>query len=164
VNIDRPIFADLRATDLAFDPLRFFDGRVVSHGFIIDFGGKVRRSFTINFIGTLRDGALNVDEELFFNDGEIAARVWKFAPRGDGTWTASANDIPGPIDIRRGALAGESRWTYRMALPIGGRPMTFDFEDVMVMTAADCMTAVTHVRKLGFKVARIVSTYQRMAA
>jgi hypothetical protein len=164
VNIERRIFPDARASELQFDPLRFFEGDVACDGFVIDRMNKVRRSFVIRFFGTRTDANLTVEETIRFNDGEITDRSWQFVTAGDGAWIAHANDIPGDINIRRGAHAGESRWTYSMTLPVAGRNPLFSFEDVMVMTSATQVTAVTHIRKFGIELVQIITTYRKIEA
>jgi hypothetical protein len=162
VNIERRIFPDTTAAELQFDPVQFFDGNVACDGFVIDRMNKVRRSFVIRFFGTRVDNELKVAETIQFSDGEITNRSWRFAPVSDGKWIAHANDIPGDIHIRSGAHPGESRWTYTMPLTVGGKQLDFSFEDVMVMTSATQLTAITHVRKFGITVAQIVSTYRKL--
>ncbi len=161
MNIERAIFADMTASDLAFDPVAFFAGTVSCSGFLIDRSGRVRRSFTIEFVGTAKAGAIDIAETLYFNDGEVQHRAWHIAPDGKTRWKASANDIPGPITITRGDHPGECRWQYGMALPIGTRHVTLAFEDVMVMTAPTQMTSLTFIRKFGVRVAQLNCTYTK---
>lgn len=162
MNIERRIFPDTRAVELQFDPMHFFAGDVMCDGFVIDRMSRVRRSFVISFFGTRTDDKLTVEETICFHDGEITHRNWEFVATGDGAWIAHANDIPGDITIRRGAHAGESRWRYSMTLPVAGRNSLFSFEDVMVMTSATQLTAVTHIRKFGIGLAQIISSYRKM--
>jgi hypothetical protein len=162
VNIERRIFPDTTAAELQFDPVQFFDGDVACDGFVIDRMNKVRRSFVIRFSGIRTDNKLHVNETIQFNDGEITHRSWQFATLAADAWIAHANDIPGDIHIRRGAHAGESRWTYAMPLHVAGKDRVFSFEDVMVMTSATQLTALTHIRKFGINLVQIVSTYRKL--
>ncbi len=163
MNIETRILAGANQADLAFDPLHFFDGPVACDGFIADRSGRVRRSFTIMFSGVRRGDVIDIFEIMQFNDGEVKERRWQIEPSSTAHWQAKANDIPGSISIVQGDHPGEARWTYDMELPIGKRSIGFAFEDVMVMTAPDIMTAVTHIRKFGIKVAEIITSYRRLA-
>lgn len=162
MNIEPRFIAANAIQDLAFDPVQFFDGKVACDGFIADRGGRVRRSFPILFTGSRNGDGIDIFETMYFNDGEVMERRWHIEPESAGHWHATANDIPGPIAIERGRHPGESRWTYSMALPIGGRPLSFDFEDVMVMAGPGLVTAVTHIRKFGIKVAEIITCYRQI--
>ncbi len=162
MNIERRIFADVTTTDLIFDPVQFFDGQVMCDGFIAGRTGRVRRTFAITFSGVRSGNAIDIFEIMRFNDGEVTERRWHIEPSGAARWQARANDIPGDVEITLGDHTGEARWTYDMALPVGRRSMTFAFVDVMVMTAPDMMTAITHIRKFGIKAAEIISCYRRL--
>jgi Protein of unknown function (DUF3833) len=155
------IVANSSMHDLIFDPLVFFAGDIKCSGFLADRFGKIRRSFIIEFQGVKSGEKLDVNEIMYFNDGEIANRQWQFWNTGLAHWCATANDIPGSINIRHGETSRESRWSYAMPLPIGGRPVSLDFEDIMTLTTQDEMTALTNITKFGLRVAQMVSTYSR---
>ncbi len=159
---ETPLVPDKTMQKLVFDPLVYFSGNVKCSGFIADRFGKIRRSFTIDFRGEMNGNKLTVHETMHFNDGEIANRLWHFENVGAGRWLATANDIPGLIDIRHGATPRESRWRYALPLPIGGRAIKLDFEDIMTLTTPDEMTALTNITKFGLRMAQIVSTYARV--
>jgi hypothetical protein len=163
MNMQTKISDDAAASHgFAFDPVIFFQGRVACDGFIIDRASRVRRTFTILFEGTQAGDAVDIAEILYFNDGEIQHRQWHIKPDGPGRWHGTANDIPTPIVIQQGSRLSDSRWTYGMALPISGRQINFAFEDVMELIAPSHMSALTYVRKFGFTVAQIISSYRRL--
>jgi Protein of unknown function (DUF3833) len=162
MNMQSKVSGDTSATDMVFDPVAFFTGRVACDGFITDRASRVRRCFTILFDGKRTGDAIDIAEALYFNDGEVQYRQWHIKPAGAHQWLGTANDIPTPIVIKPGQSRIESRWTYGMALPIGGRQISFAFEDVMVMITPNQMTALTYVRKFGITVAQIVTSYRRL--
>jgi hypothetical protein len=161
MNIESHILAEKPMESLNFDPLAFFEGDVRCEGFITDRGGTIRRSFLINFHGVRVENILKVSEIMYFHDGEVMERRWEFKNVGTAHWHATANDIPGIIDIRSGATARESRWIYRMPLRIKNRDISFSFEDIMTQTSPSGMSALTNIRKFGFKVAQIITSYTK---
>jgi Protein of unknown function (DUF3833) len=162
MNIETHILAAKPMDALRFDPLDFFEGDVRCEGFIADRSSNIRRSFVINFHGVRVNDILKVSEIMYFHDGEVMERHWEFRNIGAAHWHATANDISGIIDIVQGATPRETRWIYRMPLRIKNRDISFSFEDIMTQTSPTRMSAMTNIRKFGFKVAQIITSYSKI--
>jgi hypothetical protein len=151
----------IRPSDLVQDPLVFFDGIVEAHGFVTDVRGRVARRFSARFHGVTGSGGIAINEVLRYADGQVDRRQWHIRADGDGRWLGEANDVATPIQIRR-ISPTETRWTYAMDVPVGGKPMRLAFEDVMVQMHPDTLISTTPVRKFGLTVARVTCSYQRV--
>jgi hypothetical protein len=146
----------------AHDPVEFFTGTVEAHGFVTDFRNRVRRRFVAQFNGTRKGTAVEVFETLTYADGGQDIRTWRIAPRGPNQWTADANDLVETAILSRGEHGGECRWVYRMDIPINGKPMRLNFEDIMVQLSPEHMVSLTPIRKFGIQVGAISTQYRRL--
>jgi hypothetical protein len=158
MNIQAPVRQTL------FDPLDFFEGDVAASGMVVDWRGQVTRSFTALFSGH-RAGPdeIAIFEQLSYSDGASEHRRWTISHAGEGLWQGTASGLATPVLIRRLAdTPAQSRWTYDMDIPIGGREMRFAFEDIMIQVSEREMIALTPMRKLGITLARISSSYRRL--
>jgi hypothetical protein len=150
-------------TALSFDPLDFFDARVEATGMVVDFRGRITRSFTARFDGSRSDNSIEIREKLIYDDGSSEQRLWHIHPASPDSWNAAANGLVGNAIIRRDpAKPAQSRWTYKMDIPVAGRNLRFAMQDIMTMVEPNRMVALTPMTKFGIKFAHIASEYRRI--
>jgi hypothetical protein len=158
VNISTPILAQLH-----FDPLDFFHGLVDASGMVVDFRGRITRSFIARFEGERQADAIRIRESLNYSDGVREYRLWHIAPFGEARWSARADGLVGSAIIARDAQnAAQSRWTYQMDIPVSGRTFRFGLQDIMTLVAPDRMVAQTPMKKFGLTLATISSEYRKI--
>jgi hypothetical protein len=158
MNIETPITANI-----AFDPLEFFSGIVEASGMVVDFRGRITRSFTARFDGERTGDAIRIREVLHYNDGAKDVRLWHITPISEGVWSAAAEGLDPPAIIRRDiAHPARNRWAYTMRVPVQGRMIRFAFEDIMTQTGPDNMVAITTMKKFGLTLAHLSSEYRRI--
>ncbi len=61
-----------------FDVENYFKGQLQAQGIVMDRGGKVTRRFTVEMLGTWKDGQGKLEEWFIFDDGEKTTRTWQF--------------------------------------------------------------------------------------
>jgi hypothetical protein len=150
-------------TALRFDPLDFFDARVEASGMVVDFRGRITRSFTARFDGVRAGNSINIREKLVYDDGASDQRTWDIQLASPDSWNASANGLVGGAVIRRDpAKPAHSHWTYKMDIPVAGRSLRFAMEDIMTLLEPNRMVALTPMTKFGIKFAHIASEYRRI--
>ena len=142
-------------------PLNFFDGEVLAHGMVLDRSERVRRAFSAVFRG-VRDGAVvTVSEVLTYHDQGQDLRDWRIVRIEDGLYTAEATGLVAPARLVMQSH-NQCNWRYQMDVPIGGRSLRFDLEDIMVQLSEDVMVSHTPMRKFGITWAMITTTYCRV--
>ena len=138
---------------------RCFVGRQRAWGLVQDRFGRVRRHFMADIDGRIDDGRLILDEAFLFEDGELSHRQWRISVTSPGRFEGEAEDIIGK------AQGAETPWglfwNYRMALPIGGRNIAFDFRDRMYPQAGGAIINRVEMRKLGFRVGDLTLMFLR---
>ncbi len=148
---------------LVFDPLDFFDARVDATGIVVDFRSRITRSFIARFDGVRTGSTINIHEKLTYNDGVSEQRQWHIRAASATRWIGTTNDLVGEANIERDRQnPAQNRWRYKMDIPVGGRALRFDMEDIMTLVEPGRMLALTPMRKFGIKVAHIASEYRRI--
>lgn len=138
---------------------RCFVGRQFAWGLLQDRLGRVRRRFTADIEGRVENSVLILDEAFLFDDGERSHRQWRISATSPGRFEGKADDIIGKA---RGAeLPWGLSWNYRMALPIRGRNIAFDFCDRMYSLAGGAIINRVEIRKLGFRVGDLTLIFLR---
>jgi Protein of unknown function (DUF3833) len=150
--------------NLFFDPLEFFNARVEATGMVVDFHGRITRSFTAGFDGIRSGNAIDIKEKLIYNDGTVEQRQWHIHMVSAAHWIGTTNGLVGEALINRDKQnPAQNRWRYKMDIPVGGRARRFDMEDIMTLVEPDRMLALTPMRKFGIKLAYISSEYRRIS-
>ena len=136
-----------------------FVGRQSAWGLVQDRFGRARRRFAADIEGRIEDGKLILEEEFRFEDGERSHRQWRIIATSPGRFEGEADDIIGKA---QGAeMPWGLSWNYRMALPIGGRNIAFDFQDRMYPQAGCAIINRVQIRKFGFRVGDLTVVFLR---
>lgn len=96
------------------DPIEFFGGKTESYGALEARNGKPSVEITTKTTGTVKDGQLFIEQDLYPKDGKPNHRSWKLKQIDEHHVEATANDISGKA---RGELYGNHfAWTFRLKL------------------------------------------------
>ncbi len=137
----------------------YFAGKTHAWGMFIDRFGQVRRQFSVEIEGILRDGQLILDEWFSFDDGEISQRVWQITPLGQGRYEGRADDVVGKAEGR--VIGNRLRWTYDLKLPIGERVWRVKFDDIMLLQADQVLLNRASMSKFGIKLGEVIIFFRK---
>ncbi len=110
---------------------QFFAGRTEAWGMFQDRFGSVRRQFTVDIEGIVKDETLILVEDFSYSDGEVERRVWTVRRTGPDSYEGEAEGVSGKA---RGRISGNAfRWRYDFDLSINGRVWRVHFDDWMFL-------------------------------
>jgi hypothetical protein len=76
-GIDPQVYAQQRP---ALDLKRYFSGKIVGHGMVLDRSGQVTRRFVVDINATWAGDTGTLDEDFVWSDGEKEKRIWTLRP------------------------------------------------------------------------------------
>lgn len=96
------------------DPVAFFGGKTKSYGVMESRVGKPTAQITTETTGTVKDGKLFIEQDLFPGNGKKNHRSWQLKQIDEHNVQSTANDIDGTA---KGKLYGNYfTWTFRLKL------------------------------------------------
>lgn len=99
-------------SQVKLDPVAFFVGHTKSYGVLESRSGKPSTQITTETMGTLKDGKVFIEQDLYPGNGEKNHRSWQINQVDEHHVEATANDIDG---IAHGELYGNYfTWTFRL--------------------------------------------------
>ena len=149
--------ADAKPT---FDPQAFFTGRVYSWGVFENRAGEPVKRFTTASVGRWEGGALVLDQEFTYDDGQRQQRHWRIRRVDAHRFEATANDVAG---IATGEAYGNAfRWEYTVALMPGNILCNVRLKQWMYLQA-DGRSIVNRatISKSGLEVAQVTEFFRR---
>lgn len=147
---------DYAATAPAFDLRAVFNGPLVASGAIHGPTGRVASRFVAEMDGSW-DAKGGVLSELFrYDSGATQARVWRIAPKPDGSFTATADDVIGEA---AGSVSGATAvMRYRLRLPEQAGGWEVDVTDWLYLGTDGIVVNRSQFRRFGFLVGELVGT------
>ncbi len=132
----------------------FFNGELSAHGIVKNRSGEVIRYFNASIVATWDEaGNGQLDEDFVFDDGEQQRRIWQLVKQADGSYLASANDVPQAAPIR---IAGNVMFMdYVLALQYRGEPLDVVVEDKMYLVNPSTLLNESRLTKFGFTVGSV---------
>lgn len=141
----------------SFDIVNFFNGELTAHGIVKNRGGKVTRYFNATISASWdNNGVGTLDEVFTFDDGEIQKRIWKLAPNGNGSYTATANDVKGSSVTKESGNA--LFMDYKLMLNINDRTIVVNVDDKMYRVNDSTVINESIIRKFGIRFGSITIT------
>lgn len=139
----------------------FFVGRSAGFGLFQDPFGAIRRRFTIDVIGEVRDGVLILAEHIRFEDGAEERRTWRMTPLGGGRYEGRTPDLPGVArgQVKDGALA----WSYPFDLALGARKLRVRYEESFTPLGGGLLINRARVSKWGLPLGQASIVFQHGA-
>ena len=137
----------------------YFSGSSRAWGLFEDRFGNVRRQFTVDIEGRVENGALVLEEDFEYDDGERDRRVWTITRYGDDGYVGRAADVVGEA---RGRVAGNAlNWGYEMDLPVGGSTWRVVFDDWMFLQPDGVLINRAKVKKLGLEIGSVTLFFKK---
>ncbi|MFK7965106.1 MAG: DUF3833 domain-containing protein [Burkholderiaceae bacterium] len=137
----------------------YFDGPLKAWGMFEDRKGQVVRRFTVDIVGTWRNGVGTLEEDFVYDDGETERRVWTIAKGVDGRYTGTADDVIGEAN---GQASGNAlNWTYTLALPVGDSVYNVKLDDWMYLIDDRVMINRATMSYFGFRVGEVTITFYK---
>jgi len=135
----------------------YFSGKLKAWGMFEDRKGEVVRRFTVDIVGTWKDGVGTLEEDFFYDDGQTERRVWTIRKEPDGRYTGTADDVIGQA---LGQANGNAlNWTYTLALPVGDSVYNVNLDDWMYLIDDRVMINRAEMSFYGFRVGEVTITF-----
>lgn len=136
-----------------FDVFDYFQGHSRAWGLFEDRFGKVRRQFTVDITGEVKDGVLTLNEDFLYDDGETENRVWKIHKTGPHHYEGTFDEIVG---VAKGLQYGNAlNWNYEMNLKVGDGTWRVSFDDWMFLQRDGVLVNRARVKKWGLEIGEV---------
>lgn len=139
---------------------QFFSGRLVAHGMLQNFNGKVTRRFTADILAHWQDSTGVLDEQFEFNDGEKQSRCWTLEKDGQ-RYTGVAGDVVG--EARGEARGNALNWRYTLQIPVNGRVWNIDLDDWLYLIDENNLLNRTRMKKFGLPVGELTLHIRKLS-
>lgn len=136
-----------------FDLYQYFQGETQAWGLFEDRFGRVRRQFKVDITGQVVDGALVLQEDFLYDDGERERRVWNITRDGDQHYIGKAADVVGEAQGR--AIGNSLHWRYTMDLKVGDGSWRVNFDDWMYLQSDGVLINRAKVTKFGLEIGSV---------
>ncbi len=142
------------------DLFRYFDGNTRGWGMFHDRKGTLKRQFVVDIKGYKNaDGALVLEEDFIWHDGEKSRRVWTIKQNKDNTFIGTAEDVIGEA---KGVSAGNSlNWSYDLKLPVGEKTYVVHFDDWMFLQPDGVLLNRAKMSKFGFNLGEVFISFKK---
>ena len=152
--------ADFDKGNSKSDLVKFFIGKTTSDGVIENPAGKPTARIKTETEGTLKDGIIINEQDLYPEGGKKNHRSWQLRQIDEHHVDATANDIDG---IAHGLLYGNNfSWTFRLKLSqrnfIKHLRMS---QNMYLMPDGKSMIIRSVLRKFGITVVQITEEFQK---
>ena len=147
-------------TEPKLEPVKFFGGITHSCGVLESRNGKPSTPITTETHGSVKDGSLYIEQDLFPKGGKTNHRSWKLKQVDEHHVDATANDISGTA---HGLLYGNYfTWTFRLKVAdrkfIKHVRMT---QNMYLMPGGQTLVIRSVIRKFGFIVQEISEEFKK---
>jgi hypothetical protein len=137
----------------------YFLGQTRAWGIFQDRSGRLRRQFTVDIVGEMRDGALILTEDFRYADGATERRTWHIRRLDAHHYEGRADDV---IGVARGSAFGQAlNWRYVLRLKLDGRDWDLNFDDWMFLQPDGVLINRAVVSKFGFRVGEVTLTFSK---
>lgn len=138
----------------------YFAGRTRAAGLFEDRFGTVRRTFTVDIVGTWDGTTLTLDEDFLYNDGETQKRIWRLTRTGERQWEGRADDV---IGVATGREAGNAfQFGYRINLQVGDTTWQVRFDDWMFRIDDEVVLNTATVYRWGIWIGTVQLAFRRV--
>lgn len=143
------------------DLAQYFNGTIDAHGMFQDRSGQIVKRFTVVMVCEWKGNEGVLDEAFTYSDGTKERRVWRLTKYADGRYTGTAGDV---IGTANGQTRGNAfRWTYTLALPVGGKVYNVDLDDWMYLMDDKVMLNRATMSKFGVRLGEITLSFTKRA-
>lgn len=137
----------------------YFLGNTTATGKYYSNSGVLKRSFTVDIVGTWDGTVLTLVEDFIYDDGETDQRIWKITKTSEDRWEGRAGDV---IGVAEGLEDGsEFSWTYQVALPWKDRSIKVRFDDRMWKLDEKRVLNQAFVQKFGITLGKVIIEFSK---
>jgi len=142
------------------DLVAYFSGKTTGWGVVQDRKGTLIRQFVVSIDGTVNeDGALVLDEQFVWSDGEESTRVWTIRKEGDGHFSGTAGDVAGTAV---GTYAGNVvNWRYHLNIEAYGSTWKVHLDDWMFLNEDRVLINRAKMSKFGIHLGDITIAFSK---
>lgn len=149
-----PQLSDYQHSQPALKLEDFFNGKLVAHGMVLDYNGKLTRRFTADINASWQQNSGVIDEQFVYDDGETDSRVWHIQKLADGSYIGTANDVTGKA---KGQSSGAAfYWRYILQIEVDGEPMEVTLDDWMFLIDDRHLLNKSQIIKYGINVGEVI--------
>lgn len=147
-------------------PEQFFQGKICADGVVRDYSGKQIRSFQARIDASWDDQGVGTLDEVFRFQNEDGSfnnetRIWTLKPNADGTYQASANDVPVPTTMEYSGNAIHMSYDLEYGEP--GDTISLHMNDWMYQVREGVVINETRMSKWGIGVGQILLVMQQVS-
>ena len=147
-------------SELKLDPVGFFGGHTRSAGVIENRGGKPTVQITTKTTGTVKNGILYIEQDLFPEGGKKNHRSWQLKQIDEHHVDATANDIDGTA---HGLLYG-NEFSCQFRLKVTNRKIIRHVQmsqHMYLMPDGKTMIIRSVIRKFGITIMQITEQFEK---
>ena len=144
-----------------FDPVSYFTGKTVAHGFFQDRFGKVRKRFVVDIEGIWDGAVLKLVEDFRYTDGDTEQRIWHLRKTGDSTWVGKAEGVVGEAQGRVSGNAMNLSYMFDMVTGENKRKLRVKFDDWLWLQGDGVLINRAYVTKYGVRVGDVTITFAK---
>lgn len=148
--------ADYAEDYMVMDMQKHLNGEMICEGVIFGPFGRVTSSFVADFNVSWDGDTALIEEHFVYDDSSTQDRIWTIKLSPDGSFTATAPDVPGTGKGRQSGGTIGMRYPIKLPDELGGHVLkTVDW---IYLTPVGTMINRSQFRKFGIKVAELVAT------
>ncbi|MDH2919132.1 MAG: DUF3833 domain-containing protein [Sideroxydans sp.] len=148
-----------RSEQPPLDLARYFNGTIVGHGMFQDRAGLVVKRFKVVIAAHWQNNIGTLDEDFTYADGTKQRRIWTITKLDDTHYEGRAADVVG---VAKGVAAGNAlRWSYVLALPVGGKIYNVNFDDWFYLQDEKVLLNRSMMSKFGFRLGELTLAFQK---
>ncbi len=139
---------------------KFFNGKMIAHGFFKDRFGKVKKTFVVDMQTTWTNGQGILNEDFKYNDGTTSKRVWKLKKVSENKFIGTADDVVGEAI---GEVVGNTlKWNYDLNLDVDGKIYQVHFDDWMYLIDENNMLNQSYMSKFNIDLGEVVLNIRKL--
>ncbi|MBC3934113.1 DUF3833 domain-containing protein [Undibacterium sp. CY7W] len=138
---------------------RYFNGKLDAWGMFQNRSGEIVKRFTVVMQCDWQGDTGTLHEDFSYSDGSKQTRIWTLKKTAPGRFTGTAPDVVGEA---QGIVSGNTlHWNYVLALPVDGRIINVDFDDLMVQMDDKVMLNRAQMRKFGVHLGTVTLSFTK---
>lgn len=140
---------------------KFFDGKMVAHGYFKDRFNKVVKTFVVDMDTKWNDKNEGVLTEYFtYNDGSKSTRIWYLKVDENNNISGTASDVIGKAS---GKISGNTLfWSYYLNLEVDGKTYEVKFDDWMYLIDENTILNQSYMSKFGINLGEVVLSMRKI--
>lgn len=139
---------------------KFFDGKLVAHGYFKDRNNLVSKRFVVAMQASWKNNVGILDEDFTYSDGSKSRRIWTLTKISDNKFEGTASDV---IGIAEGIVVGNTLlWKYVLNLKVDDKYYEVNFEDWMYLIDESTIMNQSYMSKYKINLGEVVLSIQKV--